>query len=243
MRLSQVIAVEKSVKNKSNNDITAAYHEIQKTALFAGISRLYQPKDEEGERYPPENQKVQRKASELLTLTAKTMTHYWDTTLTKDSANCDAVADVVVDGVKILEAAPVTFLLFLEKQLTDVATYVKKLPTLDQGESWNRDEATDTYATAPSQTVKTKKVPKAFVKAEATKEHPAQVETFQEDIVIGTWTTTKYSGGVPQARVTEILERVTKLQAAVKMAREEANTITVTERAVGDAAFRYLFGA
>lgn len=239
-KLNQVIAIEKGVKNQCNVDITAAYHEIQKSALFSGIARTYEPKDEEGERLPAEHQKVQRRADDLLQLTSRTMTKYWDVTLTKDAANTAAKADVVVDGKVIVKDAPVTFLLFLEKQLGDLATMVKKLPVLDQGESWKHDASSDCYATEPTHTVKTKKIPRAFVKAEATKEHPAQVETFHEDVLVGTWKTIKYSGALPQKRISEVLERVAKLQSAVKFAREEANTIHVTDRQVGHDVFAYL---
>ena len=241
-RLSQVIAIEKSVKNQSNNEITAAYHELQKAALFTGIARSYTPRDEEGEKLPAENQKVQRKAADLLKFTGDTMSKYWDMTLTKDSANCSATADVVVDGVTICTKAPVTFLLFLEKQLIDLATMVKKLPVLDQGETWHLDSASDVYATDAVQTVKTKKVPKAFIKVPATKEHPAQVDAYTEDVVAGTWSTIKFSGALPQSKVTEVLEKIHKLQAAVKMAREEANTCQAEQRSVGANVFGYLLG-
>ncbi|WP_428957788.1 hypothetical protein [Streptomyces sp. cg35] len=46
-RLNQIIAVEKGVKAKAHQDLTAAHHGLQKTALLAGIARTYQPKDEE----------------------------------------------------------------------------------------------------------------------------------------------------------------------------------------------------
>lgn len=52
-KLNQIIAVEKGVKSKSLQDITAAHHKVQKPVPLAGISRTYQPKDEEGEQLPP----------------------------------------------------------------------------------------------------------------------------------------------------------------------------------------------
>lgn len=241
-RLCQVIAIEKGIKNECNVAITAAYHEIQKSALFAGIARVYEPKDEEGEKLPPEHQKVQKRAEDLLQFTADTMTKYWDITLTKDTANTLAKADVVVDGKTILTAAPVPFLLFLEKQLGDLATMVKKLPVLDPGESWKADATQNAHATETASTIKTKKIPRAFVKAEATKEHPAQVDTFTEDVLVGTWKTIRYSGALPQKRVTDVLERVGRLQAAVKFAREEANMLQVQEQHVGKDVFAYLLG-
>lgn len=241
-KLAQIIAVEKGVKNDCNTQITQAYKDVQKSALFTGISRTYQPKDEDGERFPDEHQKVQKTADGLLAWTAELMTKYWDVTATKDTANQQARADVVVDGETVLKGVPVTFLLFLEKQLTDLATIVKTLPTLDPGEEWSHDAGGHGWRSKPAQTLKTKKIPRAFVKAEATKEHPAQVDTFTEDVVIGHWSTVKFSGAMPHKNVAELLGRISALQAAVKFAREEANTIQVTDVHVGAAVFSFLLG-
>ena len=60
-------------------------------------------------------------------------------------------------------------------------------------------------------------------------------------VPIGYWTTVKFSGALPARRVNELLDRVEKLQQAVKFAPEEANGTEVTDRRVGDAVFGYLF--
>jgi len=241
-KLNQIIAVEKGVKSKSFQELTEAHHTVQKAALLSGISRTYQPKDEEGEQLPPESTRVQIKAEEVLRQTAATLTRLFDVTATKDWANCVAKADVTVDGRTLVKDVPVSYLLFLEKQLTDLHTFVKKLPILDAAESWAHDPSSDSWKTEPVRTVKTKKVPRNHVKAEATEKHPAQVEVYYEDIPVGYWTTVKFSGSLPARRVNELLERVEALQNAVKFAREEANGTSVTDQHVGEAVFGYLFG-
>jgi hypothetical protein len=240
-KLNQIIAVEKSVKSKSLQDLTEAHHAVQKPALLSGISRVYQPKDEEGEQLPPESTKVQVKTEEILRDMAATITRLFDVTATKDWANCTARADVKVDGQTLLRDVPVTYLLFLEKQLTDLHTFVKKLPVLDAAETWTFDASADCYRTEAVRTIRTKKVPRNHVKAEATEHHPAQVEVYYEDIPVGYWSTTKFSGALPARRVRELADRVEKLQAAVKFAREEANSAETTDQRVGDAVFGYLF--
>lgn len=75
----------------------------------------------------------------------------------------------------------VPYLPFLEKQLTDLHTFVRKLPVLDAAESWNLDPSTDCWKTDPVRTIRTKKVPCNHVKAEAAEKHPAQVEVYFED--------------------------------------------------------------
>jgi hypothetical protein len=185
---------------------------------------------------------VQVKVEEVLRNMAATITRLFDVTATKDRANCQATADVTVDGQPLLRDVPVTYLLFLEKQLTDLHTFVRKLPVLDAAETWTFDASADCYRTEAVRTIRTRKVPRNHVKAEATEHHPAQVEVFYEDVPVGYWSTTKFSGALPARRVNEITDRVEKLQAAVKFAREEANSAEVTEERVGDAVFGYLFG-
>ncbi|MFC9529472.1 MULTISPECIES: DUF7873 family protein [unclassified Streptomyces] len=241
-KLNQIIAVEKGVKSKAHQDLTAAHHGLQKPALLAGISRTYQPKDEEGEQLPPESTRVQVRAEHVLRDTAKTLTRLFDVTATKDWANCEARADVTVDGRVVLSQVPVAYLLFLEKQLVDLNTFVRKLPVLDASESWTQDPSTDDWKTEPVRTLRTKKVPRNHVKAEATEKHPAQVEVYYEDVPVGYWTTVKFSGALPARRVNELLDRIERLQQAVKFAREEANAAEVADQRAGDPVFSYLFG-
>jgi hypothetical protein len=241
-KLNQIIAVEKGVKSRSFQDLTESHHVLQKPALLAGISRTYRPKDEEGEQLPPESTKVQIRIEDVLTQVSATLTRLFDVTASKDATNAVAQADVVVDGRPLLERVPVTYLLFLEKQLTDLHTFVRKLPVLDAAGTWAFRDSANSYSTEPVRTIRTKKVPRNHVKAEATDKHPAQVEVYYEDVAIGYWTTVKFSGALPASRVAELLGRVEKLQQAVKFAREEANSTEVTDRKVGDTIFGYLFG-
>jgi hypothetical protein len=241
-KLNQIIAVEKGVKSRSYQDLTEAHHALQKQTLLSGISRTYRPRDEEGEQLPPESTKVQVKAQDIIRQTVEVLTKLFDVTATKDWANCKAKANVVVDGQTLLTDVPATYLLFLEKQLTDLHTFIKKLPVLDASETWTFDASADCWATEPVQTLRTKKVPRNHVKAEATEKHPAQVEVYYEDVTVGFWRTIKYSGSLPAQRVNELLSRVEKLQQAVKFAREEANGLEVEDIKVGDTIFKYLFG-
>ena len=241
-KLNQIIAVEKGVKSGSLRELTDAHHALQKPALLAGISRTYQPKDEEGEQLPPESTRVQVKTEDVLRQTATVLTRLFDVTATKDWANCSAKADVMVDGRALLRDVPVSYLLFLEKQLVDLHTFVKKLPLLDAAEDWTFEESADCWRTDQVRTIRTKKVPRNHVKAEATEKHPAQVEVYTEDVTAGHWTTVKFSGALPARRVNALLDRVEKLQHAVKFAREEANGADVTDQTTGEVVFGYLFG-
>ena len=241
MRLCQIIAVEKGVKTKNHNGVTEAYQKMQKSALLSGISRTYKSKDDEGETFPSEQTKIQTSTKQLINDVREYMVELFDVTATKDYANCAAAADVVVGGNVLLTKVPVTYLLFLEKQLTNVHTFVKNLPTLDPSETWKWEPNQGCYVSEPAETHKTKKVPRVITKAPATDKHPAQVEMITEDVVVGYWKTLKFSGAMPTDDVKKLLERVETLQRAVKFAREECNSITIDEVKIGAKVFSYLF--
>ena len=172
-KLNQIIAVEKGVKSKTQQDLAAAHHGLQKPALLAGISRTYQPKDEEGEQLPPESTRVQVKAEDVLRDTAATLTRLFDVTATKDWANCDARADVTVDGRVLLSGVPVVL-----SALPGEAARGHSTPSCGSCPSWTPPSPgrwtrrPTAWKTEPVRTVRTKKVPRNHVKAEATEQAP-----------------------------------------------------------------------
>ncbi len=239
-KLNQILAIEKTAKQDGERLLTGVHHTLQKPAMLSGISRSYKPKDDEGEQLPPESTRVQVTVERALTDVSVALTRMWDVAATKDFTNCRARADIVVDGNVLVDNVPVTHLLYLEKQLLSLLTFVRKLPVLDPSENWSRDEATDAWRTQATQTVRSKKVPRNHVKAPATDRHPAQVEMYFEDVLVGYWTTVKFSGAAPATRINQLGERIIKLAAAVKMAREHANSIEVEDVNVGQKIFGYL---
>jgi hypothetical protein len=242
LKLNQIIAVLQTVKANSTKAKTAVYHQIQKTALFQGISRTFSPVAEDGFVYPPENQALQLKAEDLLVQFERACTELFNSCATQDWANATAKADITVDGTTILQDVPVSYLLFLEKQLADVKTFISSLPVLDTSESWVYDPQQECFATEPKFTTKTKRVVKPVILYEATKEHPAQVKESSEDVPEGIWRTVKFSGAISIARQNELLRRVDKLTQEVIFARERANSMEVTKQErVARSIFDYLF--
>ncbi len=241
-KLNQTIAVVNGKKTQCQKAITEVYHKLQKDALIKGIARTYKPKDEDGDKLPSESKQVQYRVQDGLQAAAEALTELFDVIATQEYANTGAKADVLVNGEALIKGVPVTYLMFLEKQLVDIHTLVDKLPTLDPGEEWLFNDATNSWATKAAETIRTKKVPRNHVLAEATKEHPAQVQVFTEDVVAGYWTTINYSGAIPETLKVRLLTRVKQLQEGVKRAREQANSIDVTEQHIGKPVFEYLFG-
>jgi hypothetical protein len=240
-KLNQIIAIEKGVKARAAREFADLQASTQKDALLAGISRTYQPRDEEGDQLPAEGTKVQVRVEEVLTQLSAVLTRLFDVVATKDIANRAATADVVVDGVTLLRDVPVAYLLFLEKQLADLQAFLAKLPVLDPAEDWTWDPAAGVYRTPTTKTVRSRKVPKVLVKYEATEHHPAQTEVFTVDEPVGEWSTVKFSGSLPADRRRQLADRVVVLAEAVKVAREAANQFEVTDQTVGRQVFDYLF--
>lgn len=239
-RLNQIIAVLKGVKSDTNGKLTKIYHDVQKPALLAGISRTYRPVNDDDPVLPGESTRVQLRANDVVRQATSVLTRLFDVTAALEWTNTTAKADVVVDGETLIANVPATYLIFMEKQLTDLRTVVAKLPALDPAENWHWDDNGDAWATEKSETTRTQKVPHNHVVSPATDKHPAQVTVYQTDDVVGFWATTKFSGALPAARRRELVERITALIEAVKFARETANMAEVVDPKPAAAVFAWL---
>lgn len=243
---AQINALIVGAKTTTQRDFTDLHRLAQPGEHLSGVIKSYQPVDEEGETLPTQTNYPQVVVENLFPRVAETLGRLFDLQFTQDRTNCEARADVVVDGAVVLADAPVTYLLFLEKQLVDLRTFVSKLPRLHEAERWSPDPDGDGWwRSEPAETVRTQKQPKTFVKwAPPSPEYtqPAQVDVFTEDVRLGTYTTVKLSGAVPAARVRELTVRVGKLIDAVKIARETANATEAVDRSARSI-FDYLFAA
>ncbi|MEJ7598096.1 MAG: hypothetical protein WKG01_09330 [Kofleriaceae bacterium] len=242
-KLNQVLAIEKGIKTRVYSEFTELHQATQKAPLMNGFHKSYQPRDEDGETYPAESVKVQHNAAEVLDRVASSLAELFDVTATKDWANCTARADVVVEGRALIKDVPATYLLFLEKQLADLHTFITKLTELDPGSDWSVDPSTGLYKTDTTLTQRTRKVQRPITLYEATKEHPAQTQLITEDVIAGTWMTIKYSGAMPAPRKKQLLTRIEKLTNAVKFAREQANASEAPDKKLGKEVFDFLFGS
>lgn len=241
LKLNQVIAIEKGVKSRAQSEVTAVYKAAQKPQLYEGQVRSYRSLDENGATWPNEKTQVRRTVEQDLKTVRKLWSEAINVTATKDYGNCQATADVVVDGKVVVAAAPVTFLLYLEKKLTELRNVLDVMPTLSTSERWSYDENLGVYESEKSEVNKTIKAQKAIVLYDATEHHPAQTQLITEDQLIGFWGTVKHSGAMRVPEKTKFLERVDKLVQAVKVAREEANSLEVERLKVAEDVFSFVF--
>jgi hypothetical protein len=240
-RLNQVVATVAGKKAQAEKSLTEAYHIAQKPDLFSGLARTYTPKEDKGEGKPPERKMPQFRVPDLYRKVENDLVEMFDAVGTQDWSNCKARADVVVDGKVVVPQAPVTFLLFLEKQLTNLRNFVEKLPVRDGGEDWSYQQEAALYVTPNVQTQVTAKVQEALVLYPATEQHPAQCQMISKDVVAGYWENRKFSGAISKQDQDKLVERVKKFSEAVKTAREEANHVEADSVRVGGSILDYIF--
>ena len=245
MKLHEVVAIRKGVKSRTYGELTELHRRAQKADLYAGMTREFKPRDDDGETFPAEDKKVQLLADEVLKKVRKLRSDYFDIEATQDSGNLEARADVVVEGEVILSDMPVTLLIFLEKELTDLRTFVESMPSLDEAKTWNADPNSRLHRSDTAVTHKTKKVQRPIVLYDAVVQDdhaiPAQTQLITEDVVVGHWHTTYLSGALPAPRKEQLLERLEALRNALKRARARANDHEVQRREIAGPVFRFLF--
>lgn len=241
MHLHQLLAILQSAKSKALADKTAVYQTVQKQHLFNGLSRTYQPLEDGGYVYPMEGNNIQESGGQCIQRFIEASKEHIDLCARQDWTNTQASADVILDGVVILKAVPVQHLLYLEKQITDIQTFIKSLPLLDPTKTWEYDSNRGCYVSSPKTTTKTKKNTTFLTVAEATDKHPAQVREVTRDDIEGTWTTVDFSGALPKEEVDQYLKNTQALLQAILIAREEANKKEVIPINTSDKIFETIF--
>lgn len=241
-KLHQILAVEADIRNQTQKDLTTAHHGLQKVDMLKGQTRTYRPVDEAGAKLPPEGNLLQTRVPAVIKRTSEILTKMFDVVATRDFGNLDAVADVEIDGKVLLNQAPAVYLLWLEKKLVDLHTFVTKLPVLPADTEWEWDGAQNCYRARAVETHRTNKIEDFKMIVPATEQHPAQVAKIVKDEVVGYWTTINFSGAIKAEEVEAMKDRVERLQIAVKFAREKANQVEVSQQKPGAAILGYVFG-
>lgn len=242
VKLHQLIATGNDVKRSGETAITAAYQGMQKAANFYGFSRTYAPLKEDDIVYPPEGRKMLSDTDDLLKLISEAFAKQINVQGTLDMGNTIAKADIVVNGNTIATGVPVTSLLWLEKKLVGMRAVISAIPVLDETKSWSFDEGQGRYVTEPTQSIKTKKTEWTEVVVPGTDKHPAQTRDRVKDVAEGTWTLLEWSKATTATKKREYSRRLEELIAAVKSAREQANSVVVEDFHFGNTLTGYLFG-
>lgn len=241
-RLSQVVAARTHKQKGLMADLIRSANLFKKQELFAGLERRYVPKDDEGERKPSESQRVRHTVSELLEEMVSSGADLIDLHITNDTGNAAAFADVIVDGVVLLPQVPVTGLMSLEKNLSEIRQVLSEIPVISTKEAWSFNAQNGEYETEEVETTSSTKMAVPIVLHAPTKEHPAQTQLVSQDVVVGSWHTKQKSGSFSASGKKAILERMDDLIVAVKKAREEANSTQVEPIVAGRKLLEWVLG-
>lgn len=174
----------------------------------------------------------------------KIVGHHWDALFQMEATNQVANADLIVDGVKIAEGVPATFLLGMEARLKELRGVLLMMPTLAPELTWSENASLGkgVFVSNIQTNFKTEKNLGYKVLYEATKEHPAQIREWTEDKPVAKIETTQRSAMLSPARKSAMIERTDELIAAVKKARQRANTVDVIGKKIAKDMFDYIRG-
>lgn len=238
--LSQILAVTKGTKARVEKATTELHHQTQVESRYTGFTKEYHDWREGAQSLPGQRQLVQVNIEDVLGEAAEHWIRLADVLATQEEANTRAKADVIVGGQILLAQVPAANLLALDHILDETRKFIEKLPVLDPAQTWSADSASGVWKSDEIKTHRTEKVLKVLVKYEATDKHPAQTEPYSIDEPVGEWTTIKFSSALPAKRKRELLDRITKLIDAVKVAKEEAAKIEIVQQQQGQAIYDYL---
>lgn len=242
--LGQVVAIANDTIKNTQRALTDIHRVTEKPELLTGRHREYQPVEDGGERLPHESQRVQFTVREAVTSIRGMLAELLDAVAARDYTNSqpEAVADVRVNGEVLVAKAPMTYLLWLERQVKDLETFARKLPVHDPSTEWDLIDPRGIYQSTPVVTTRSVQEPRANVVVPATATHPAQVQGWNENVVKGTWTTHHLTGSIPVTDQAALIDRIHTLQQALHVAREEVNRTEVVDPKPGARVLEYLLG-
>lgn len=243
--IHELLAVEGDLEAEGGSRLKGATSAFSnKPNLFQGAQSTTMLYDEGARQPQPEQTVVEETVPGVLEHVFEALKQTYNVSFSKDRANQNAVASVIIDGEILIEDAPVTWLLNMETKLKRVRIMLDAIPTLRPGIRWVKDEThelEDVFITANDVEVpKTKKVRKFISIAKATKEHPEQVAEDTETQVVGHITKVQWSSLISPHEKSKLIEKLDKLLRAVKKARQQANTTSVESSNAGGKIASYL---
>lgn len=247
-KLHEILAVEADKEGIAQRIIDETKNIFKsKHSLFQGFNKKLVMKEEGhemAEKAGSEQLIVSTTVNARLDYTCKSIIAWLDVVSAKEHTNqSNAKADLIIDGKVLVKDLPATFLLGMETKLKKIREIYNLMPTLPPGVQWIPDAVIpDTYNVKdPEVKSKTKKTPQFRIMDKATPHHPAQIEKWTEDTVVGTFTTTHSSGMITAQRKMRLLGRVDILQQAFKQARQRANNVDIAPATdVGKIIFDYI---
>ena len=245
-KLHELLAVEGELDNVAKKIVEETTTDFNKRQhLFVGYKRTLEHLKDGYTDVPEEYQKLSTTVKDRLDYTFNHVAKLMDATYQKERANTDAKADITIGDTVIAKDVPATFLLNLEKRLAQLRPMLAAAPTMPQGVEFESDPSVgeNVFKTVhPEVKMRTAKTFRHKVLYEATKEHPAQIEKWEETEDIGRFVKQHWMGMITSYDKSQMLNRIDELIRAVKQARQRANTVTVTKDKIGKSILDFVLG-
>jgi len=216
-----------------------------KPTFFLSWQRELKMFDSNAPEPPVERQEMVTTVYDKLKYNNMHTVNYFNAISQKERTNQNAKADLIIDGKAIAKDVPATLLLGLESRLKLLRQTYESIPTLAAGKKWEKDETLgkDIYVDSePEEKFKTAKTFKHKVLYEATKDHPAQIEKWEEFENVGKYRQRVWSGMLSPSEKSLLLGRVDTVIRAVKKARQRANNTDVVDFTIGRIIIDYIMG-
>lgn len=237
-KLHELLAVESDLEGSYKKIFEEAAHTFaKKPNKFMAFHKRYEPfEDGVDKQQPSEQLALDTTVMEKLEYVMNFATRYYDALLQKETTNQFAKSDITINGKTIAKDVPATMLLGLESRLKHIRNLIESVPTLPPGIEWKLDKAIgkNVYKRIhPEVKNRTQKQFKSQVLYDATEQHPAQIEKWEETVAIGKYITEHWSGMISSAEKSTLLARVDTLIRAIKKARQRANCQEVANVHIG----------
>jgi hypothetical protein len=250
-KLHQLIAVEKDVKTKLQKILDECSKTFaQKSSFFNERRKQYTAFASEDTDHPDEEfSPMQTTVKEKLDYVEGSVVKALDILIQKERSNAAAKADIEIeqlDGTKkvLISNVPVAALVQLENIVEDIRTRVyNEIPTLDLSKVWKKDATcNDIWIAEPVTKQRTRKVQEALMLVPPTDKHPGQAVQVTTDKPVGNWIESTRSGCLSPKQKSDVLDKLERLIAGIKIARAKANDVEVESAQIGKTIFNYVNG-
>lgn len=234
---------QKGQATKTRTELAATF--TNKPHLFRKKVQTFRPLAENAKDVVEIQADIQSSLSTEITWVGEFLARAMDSGYQIDLGNTHAKADLIVDGVALATNIPATFLLQLEKHLVNVRDLAITMPTLDPAQGFTLDSSAGKGIWKAREVIKnrTQKQKKVLQLSPSTDKHPAQVQAYEEDVVIGNILEQEWSALTTPAIKSQVIANCDKLIQATKQARSRANSVelTVEKQNIGKSLLDFIF--
>lgn len=241
-KLHELLAVENTLAGRARSALSNLAAKFGKPDLYTGMKKRYEPLEENGQSMPDEDKILPHRVNDDLDELFREFGSWLDVSIQKEITNTQTSAEVMVNGETLIEDLPATALLNLEAKLLELAKTLERIPVNDNAVEWSWDENLLAFKSAPKISYRTERKLGHKVLYDATDHHPAQVETWNEDVRIGIYKTVTHSGAIESVAKRAMMNRLNELLLSVRQARQRANDVEVKYDKISDDIINYLRG-